>query len=157
MTTIVFQPKEGGRPHVAELKVAEGSGYDLVLFIDRTAATPDSGWMLELGVEASGAVSGQITGHPGQDALAIFTCTRDTLRITDNGKGPTHTITATPRLTLEQRHARMLEALRCELQDMIDTQGGRAVWGMELSDPDHPYHERVKALRALIEQEEAPL
>ena len=35
----------------------------------------DSGWMLELGVQADGSISGQITARPGYDALVLFDCT----------------------------------------------------------------------------------
>jgi hypothetical protein len=64
-----------------------------VLFLDKVAKTDDSGWMLELAIEADGSIKGQITAHPGNDALAIFDCNQHTMQISDNWGGPVHTLT----------------------------------------------------------------
>jgi hypothetical protein len=89
----IFQPKEGGEKWAARLDAAnEHSGFDLVLFLDRENPAEHSGWMLELTVGADGKISGQITAHPGFDALAVFDCTQDTLRISDNRGGPEYAI-----------------------------------------------------------------
>lgn len=93
MPRILFTPKNGGPDWVAHMNIGTGTGYDLVLMLDHVEPTENSGWMLELSVENDGTVSGQITAHPGNDALAIFSCTQDTLRITDNHSGPDHVIT----------------------------------------------------------------
>jgi hypothetical protein len=93
----IFQPKEGGEKWAARLDAAnEHSGFDLVLFLDRENPTEDSGWMLELTVGADGKIGGQITAHPGFDALAVFDCTQDTLRISDSHAGPEYVITDNP-------------------------------------------------------------
>lgn len=89
-----FQPKAGGKQWTATLDAAncEHSGFDVVVFLDHANPTDDSGWMLELAVGPDGKISGQITAHPGYDALALFDCTQDTLRISDNHGGPEYVI-----------------------------------------------------------------
>lgn len=81
-----FTPKAGGEPWTAdvEAELHRHNGYDVILFLDKKAKTEDSGWMLELAVEADGSITGQITAHPGYDALAVFTCTQDTLKVYDD-------------------------------------------------------------------------
>ncbi len=92
-TLASFQPKAGGRRWSARLDLDNGSGHDLVLFLDHAEGkTSDSGWMLELAIEPDGRITGQITADPGNDALAIIECSRHQLRISDNWGGPTHVI-----------------------------------------------------------------
>lgn len=79
-----FEPKCGGDAWRIRTSEAIASGYDVVVMLDRVPATADSGWMLELGIDSNGSVSGQITAHPGFDALAVFTCSQDTLAIGGN-------------------------------------------------------------------------
>jgi hypothetical protein len=89
-----FQPKDHAEAHTVSLSNDTASGYDLVLFIDRQeTATSDSGFMLELGINADGSIGGQVTAHPGYDPLAVFGCTPDTLTISDATSGATHVIT----------------------------------------------------------------
>lgn len=83
-----FQPKDGGETWIADIGEANGSGFDIVLMLDKKIGTDDSGWILELNVEADGSISGQITAHPGFDALALFGCTQHKLTISDNWGGP---------------------------------------------------------------------
>jgi hypothetical protein len=93
MADMTFNPKSGAEPWTADVHDANGSGYDVVLFLDKVAKTDDSGWMLELAVEKDGSINGQITAHPGFDALAIFACNQHTMQITGNWNNPVHTIT----------------------------------------------------------------
>ena len=88
-----FQPKDGGEAWTALLTRSEGSGYDIVLMLDKVNFTRHSGWMLELGINADGTVAGQITAHPGYDALAVFTCTQDTLKVYEDSIVPSCVIT----------------------------------------------------------------
>lgn len=90
-----FQPKAGGEPWTATLdpEMHGFNGFDVVLMLDKVAKTDDSGWMLELTVEADGTISGQITAHPGYDALAVFTCSQDTLKLYDDSAEPACVIT----------------------------------------------------------------
>lgn len=89
---LVFRPKEGGEAWVAQLGEADFSGYDIVLMVDRKNGSADSGWMLELGVQADGSISGQITARPGYDVLVLFDCTQHRFTMTDNWAGPPITI-----------------------------------------------------------------
>jgi hypothetical protein len=82
-----FQPKEGGPLHTVSLTSAEGTGYDLSLFIDTTPPTDDSGFMLEFGIDADGSFSGQVTARPGSDALALLRCSQTELRVDDMHPG----------------------------------------------------------------------
>jgi len=91
---IEFIPKAGGEPWTADLsaELHGNNGFDIVLMLDKVANTEDSGWMLELAIERSGTVSGQITAHPGSDALALFECAQDQMTIQPNAVGPVFTI-----------------------------------------------------------------
>jgi len=92
-----FQPRAGGEAWTADLHMAtEHNGYDVVLFLDKVAKTEDSGWMLELAIDPDGTVAGQITAHPGFDALAVFTCTQDTLSLWEGSTVPSFVITDGP-------------------------------------------------------------
>jgi hypothetical protein len=93
MAQMTFNPQSGAEPWTADVHEANGSGYDVVLFLDKVAKTDDSGWMLELAIEKDGSLNGQITAHPGYDALAIFDCNQRTMHIVDNSGGPVHTLT----------------------------------------------------------------
>ena len=85
---VEFQPKEGGESWVAYMRENDFSGYDIAVMLDKKIGTFDSGWMLELGVTADGAIIGQITAHPGFDALVLFKCTQDKFTVSDNRGGP---------------------------------------------------------------------
>lgn len=93
-----FQPKAGGEPWTATLdpEMHGFNGFDVVLMLDKVAKTDDSGWMLELTVEADGTISGQITAHPGYDALAVFTCSQDTLSLWEGSAELSFVITDGP-------------------------------------------------------------
>lgn len=88
---LVFRPKYGGEPWTASLTQAAG-GCDLCLMLDPVNSTPKSGWMLELWVNPDGSVGGQVTSRPGEDAMAIFTSTRDKFSVGGNCGGPVHVI-----------------------------------------------------------------
>lgn len=83
-----FQPKAGGETWFAYASENDFSGYDIAFMLDKKNGTSDSGWMLELGVEADGTIVGQITAHPGFDALVLFTCTQHKFTVSDNWGGP---------------------------------------------------------------------
>lgn len=110
-----FFPKEGGNAWAASIRAAKGTGYDVSLFLDRVTPTSDSGWMLELGVEADGTISGQITAHPGYDALVVFTCSQDTFSIWENSTEPSFVVTDSQveaPMTDKQKLAIAIRALR---------------------------------------------
>lgn len=93
--TVLFIPKAGGKPWTAtvDAEMQRYNGFDVILMLDQVDKTDDSGWMLELAIERSGAVTGQITAHPGYDALATFTCTQDTLEVFADSAQPACVIT----------------------------------------------------------------
>ena len=83
-----FRPKAGGEAWVAYARENDFSGYDIALMLDKKNASSDSGWMIELGVDADGTIFGQITTRPGFDALVLFKCTKDKFTASDNWGGP---------------------------------------------------------------------
>ena len=98
-----FFPKAAGEFWTADLstELHGHNGFDLILMLDKVVNTEDSGWMLELAIDRSGAVSGQITARPGYDALALFECSQDTMVVRPNTVGPAMTIRETGETTIE--------------------------------------------------------
>lgn len=117
MALITFTPKAGGEDWTADLdeEIHRHNGFDVILFLDKKADTEDSGWMLELAVEADGSINGQITAHPGEDALAVFTCTQDTLKVFSDSTTPACIISDAPdapQRSAARDLAECIEALR---------------------------------------------
>lgn len=97
MTYLTFSPKAGGEDWTADVsaELHRHNGYDVILFLDKVARTDDSGWMLELAINADGSVNGQITSDPGNDAIVCFDSARHGMKLyTDSGTIPSCVITA---------------------------------------------------------------
>jgi hypothetical protein len=148
-----FTPKAGGDEWKADLsaELHGHNGYDVILMLDKVASTADSGWMLELAIERSGTISGQITARPGYDALALFESSQDQMTIHPNAPGPKFTIHEDGSHTIDPGTSTEGAALpadaHAELRSLLNE---LMEWNERVAGPgghDAPIWDRIRAYR----------
>lgn len=152
MANLTFTPKAGGEDWTADVsaELHRHNGYDVVLFLDKVAKTDDSGWMLELAIEADGTVNGQITSDPGNDCITVFDSQRHQLRLfTDSGTVPACVITADgepPDTLAVLREAQADAVAYAEVCDRIDALMTDTPGHSAMCTSDQPVIEEIEGI-----------